>query len=651
MATKIRRLSRVTRESTKKMDSVEISKRNNKDSRAFDVLLAAKACYDNMERFRADRRRNKRYNYGDQWKDIIYVDGKRMTEEDYIKEQGSVPLKNNLIRRLVRNVLGAYHGQSKEPICKARDRNEQQEAETLSTILQYNMQLNKMSEIYARSMEDFLIGGLVAHRKWYGWQHNKLDCWTDYVHPDNFIIDTSGADFRGWDIELIGQIHDMSLGKVLGSFANTPEEYRRIENIYGYVHDRGRFTAMLGEFGYDDFRNLNFFLPHDSSLCRVYEIWKLEHKPRLRCKDWNSGELFKIELEDKSALVDRVNEQRIKDASVLGIPTDDVPLIETEWFIDNYWYCYYLTPTGDILKEEETQYAHKEHPYVFKAYPFIDGEIHSFVSDVIDQQRYVNRLITLYDWIMRSSAKGVLLAPEDCFKGMDINEVADEWTRFNGVILFKPSKSGQVPQQVSVNSTNIGISELLNLQLKFFEDISGVHGALQGKAGASGTSGALYAQQAQNASTSLLDLLESFSSFVVDAAYKDVMNIQQFYDEKKVLDIAGASGKIAKCNPYKIKNVEFDMSIAENTATPAYRMQGNDFLMQIWAAGQITLEQMLENGDFPFADNLLQSIKAQQSRMEQGEPAELSPELMQEAQNGANMNAVNQLYSAMRQAS
>lgn len=89
------------------------------------------------------------------------------------------------------------------------------------------------------------------------------------------------------------------------------------------------------------------------------------------------------------------------------------------------------------------------------------------------------------------------------------------------------------PSQVANNSTNIGISELLNLQLKFFEDISGVHGALQGRQGVSSTSGTLYAQQAQNATTSLLDLLDSFSQFVIDAAYKDVKNIQQFYDQRE----------------------------------------------------------------------------------------------------------------------
>ena len=92
-----------------------------------------------------------------------------------------------------------------------------------------------------------------------------------------------------------------------------------------------------------------------------------------------------------------------------------------------------------------------KHPYVFKAYPFIDGEIHSFVADVIDQQRYTNRLITLYDWIMRASAKGVLMMPEDCLPdGVSIDDIAESWTEFNGVIVYKPSKSGKVPEQVPI---------------------------------------------------------------------------------------------------------------------------------------------------------------------------------------------------------
>lgn len=633
------------------MDTIKEAKKFG-DRRAFHVLMEAQQFWDNMSRFRKERERNKRYCYGDQWGDIIHVDGQDMTEEEYIKSQGNVPLKNNLIRRLVKNVLGVYRSQSKEPICTARDRDEQKLGETMTTILQCNMQMNRMSEVYARTMEEFLISGFVVHRKWYGWRNDKLDCWTDYVQPNNFFIDNNMRDFRGWDCSCLGEVHDISFEQLCQQFAHSPEDYNRLAAIYATARNRGALITQCERFGYSRLQNYDFLFTNDPTRCRVIEVWRKESKPRYRCHDYNNGDVYKIDVEDYGVMVADVNASRLQRGLEAGMQKEDIPLVKAEWFMDDYWYYYYLTPFGDILDEGESPYEHKSHPYVFKAYPFIDGEIHSFVADVIDQQRYTNRLITLYDWIMRASAKGVLMFPEECLpKGMSIDEIADEWSRFNGVILIKAKNGQPLPQQIANNSTNIGINELLQLQLKFFEDISGVHGALQGRAGASGTSGTLYAQQAQNATTSLLDLLDSFSIFVVDAAYKDVKNMQQYYDTKRVFNIAGRSGAQIEYDPKKIRDVEFDLSIVESTSTPAYRQMANEFLMQIWQEGQISLQQLLENGNFPFADQLLQSIQSQQEQLENGQvPEGLSPQLQQQVAQGANQQAVQQLYGAMRHA-
>lgn len=631
------------------LDTVKNSKTQG-NRRAFEVLAEAQMYWNNMYRFREERERNKRYNYGDQWKDNIKVDGMTMSEEQYIKSQGNVPLKNNLIRRLVNTILGVYRQQSKEPICTARDRDEQKLGETMSTILQCNMQMNRMTDMYARTMEEFLISGLIVHRKWFGWRNDKLDCWTDYVQPNNFFIDSNMRDFRGWDCSLIGEVHDISFETLCQKYAEKPDDCERFREIYSWSHDRHSYNTYMQQFGYNFNKNIDFFVCPDASRCRVIEVWRKESKPRYRCHDYNNGDVYKIDVEDYKAMVEDVNADRLRRGIAMGMSIDEIPLIKAKWFMDDYWYYYFLTPFGDILQDGETPYEHKSHPYVFKAYPYIDGEIHSFVSDVIDQQRYTNRLITLYDWIMRASAKGVLLFPEECLpKGMDINDIADEWSRFNGVIAIKTKNAAQLPQQIANNSTNIGITELLNLQLKFFEEISGVNGALQGKPGWSGMSASLYSQQTQNATTSLLDLLESFSQFVIDAAYKDVKNMQQYYDTKRIFNIAGKSGAQIEYDPKKIRDIEFDLSIIESTSTPAYRMMANDFLMEIWRSQQISLQQLLEHGDFPFADELLQSIKSQQEQIEQGHtPEGVSPEIMKQAQQGANMEAVNKAYGMLR---
>lgn len=631
------------------IDTVVSAKRYG-DRRAFDILMEAQYYWSQMDDFRKDRERNKRYTYGFQWDDMICVDGKSMSEEEYIKSQGNVPLKNNLIRRLVRSVLGVYRSQSKEPTCTARDRDEQKLGETMSTILQCNMQLNRMNDVYARTMEEFLISGFIVHRKSYGWRNGKEDCWTDYVQPNNFFIDNNMRDFRGWDVSVLGEVHDISFGQLCEQFASSPQEYRQLRDIYKWAARKDYIATYAERFGYSRLENYDFLFTSEPGRCRVIEIWRKDQKPRYRCHDYQNGDIFKIDEEDYAQVVLTENEERMRMAKEAGMPEDEVPLIKATWFVDDYWHFYYLSPFGDILREGETPYEHGSHPYVFKAYPFIDGEIHSFVADVIDQQRYTNRLITLYDWIMRASAKGVLMMPEDCLPdGVSIDDIAESWTEFNGVIVYKPSKSGKVPEQVANNSTNIGIAELLNMQLKFFEDISGVTGALQGKPGYSGESASHYNQQTENATKSLLDLLECFSCFVVDGAYKDVKNMQQFYDSKRVFNIAGKSGAQIEYDPKKIRDVEFDLSITESTSTPAYRHLANDMLMQLYQSQAISVEQLLEHGDFPFADELLQSIKSQKEQLEQGKvPDGLSPELMAQAQQGANMQAVNKLNNAMR---
>lgn len=631
------------------IDTVASAKRYG-GRRAFDILMEAQYYWNQMEDFRKDRERNKRYTYGFQWDDMICVDGKSMTEEEYIKSQGNVPLKNNLIRRLVRSVLGVYRSQSKEPTCTARDRDEQKLGETMSTILQCNMQLNRMPDVYARSMEEFLISGFIVHRKSYGWRNGKEDCWTDYVQPNNFFIDNNMRDFRGWDVSVLGEVHDISFGQLCEQFASSPQEYRELRDIYKWAARKDYIATYAERFGYSRLENYDFLFTSEPGRCRVIEIWRKEQKPRYRCHDYQNGDIFKIDEEDYAQVVLAENEERMRMAKEVGMPEEEVPLIKATWFVDDYWYFYYLSPFGDILREGETPYEHGSHPYVFKAYPFIDGEIHSFVADVIDQQRYTNRLITLYDWIMRASAKGVLMMPEDSLPdGVSIDDIAESWTEFNGIIVYRPSKSGKVPEQVANNSTNIGIAELLNMQLKFFEDISGVTGALQGKPGYSGESASHYNQQTENATKSLLDLLECFSCFVVDGAYKDVKNMQQFYDTKRVFNIAGRSGAQIEYDPKKIRDVEFDLSITESTSTPAYRHLANDMLMQLYQSQAISVEQLLEHGDFPFADELLQSIKSQKEQLAQGRvPDGLSPQLLQQAQQNANMEAVNQLHGAMQ---
>ena len=100
-------------------------------------------------------------------------------------------------------------------------------------------------------------------------------------------------------------------------------------------------------------------------------------------------------------------------------------------------------------------------------------------------------------------------------------------------------------------------------------------------------------------------------------------------------------------NYYKILGLA-SAKASDDEVKSAYRHLANNILLQLWQAQAISVEQLLEHGDFPFADELLQSIKSQREQLEQGKvPDGLSPELMAKVQQGANMQAVEQMRGAM----
>ena len=429
------------------------------------ILNEAKESWDQLSLFRKKRKRCRDYTYGRQWNDIIEVDGRKISEYEYILSEGNVPLKNNLIRRIVRNVLGVFREKLPDMM---------KEAYT-DEFLEKTALSNSLSEIFSRSMEEFLISGMVVHRKRMGFREGNRGVWTEVVSPSSFFFNTDSRDIRGWDLSMAGQIHHVSFREWCKAFVKTAEDYQKAANL---------FAIKNGNSG----RNR----------IKVTEVWRREVSSRYLVHDREKAILRSVPQNEGRHLA--------------------MPKI---WRLEDVWRYYFFTEDGELICEGDSPYPDGSHPYVMKCYPFLDGEIQSFVGDMIDQQRYTNRLITLYDWVIRASAKGVLLLPEGAVAPGDIRSVADQWGRFNGVIVYKARPENPEPKQISGSMANLGISELLEIQLKMMEDVSGVNGILQGNTSGGNVSGALYNSQTTNALYSLSDLLETFRMFIHDSARKD----------------------------------------------------------------------------------------------------------------------------------
>jgi len=630
---------------TVRKDSGRLRKNNN-------VLMDAFNAWTGLEQFRKKAQRNKMYTFEDQWGDKVRSGCGWVTERSSILAQENVPLTNNRIRGIVRSVLGVFQSAQTEPVCISRDRDEQSAGEIMSSTIQYVYQLNKLWGLDSSNFQHFLVTGLAAFRSTYGWRNGKMDVWTDLVNHNHIFFDNHMQDPRHWDCHLIGEIHDVGLYDVMSQFADgSPERAEEIRRTYSYCDAERTVSYVESNLTENVKKYLNFFVTDDPTRCRVIEVWKKESKERLLVHDKLTGDFYKVETGEERSLKAE-NQRRLQEQFAAGVAPEDMRLIEYQWFIDNYWYYYYLSPQGDILKEGETPFWHESHPYSFRAYPFFDGQVFPFVSDFIDQQRHINRLIMLQDFVTRASAKGVLAIHEDSVPdGMTPADFAREWARFNGVIVYKGKSGVPPPQQVVSNSSQLGISEMLSIQLKLLEDISGVQGALQGKAPSAGTPASLYMQQTQNATTSLTELFESFRELREDRDNKVMKLIQQFYTEPRYINIVGKSARPESTvyDPSKVRNSEFDLSITESTSTPAYRMIMNDFLMQLFQSGQVTLDELLENGAFPFADRLRQSIKSREQEMAQGQMQQGQQGIVPEELQGQIREGVNPMVQKMIQ--
>ena len=644
---KIIPLSRLKKSKTPDADTValrheELGKKKNRE-----LLEMCSREWENLHTMREERERNLRFSYGDQWGDLVSYKGRTMTEREYIMEEGNVPLSNRLVRRIVTAVVGARLKAKSEPMCIARDPDRQREGEMMSMTLQCNWQTTKMAEILTPQFEDFLHGGIAVSRETYEYRNELLDSWTDIVNPNYVFFSSRMKDPRHDDITMIGEIHDISFNELCTKFGHSREEYQKLKEFYLAQNYRYQTDTTVDPNDKNKTTTLNFYTPSDNSLCRVFEIWTQEMRPRYRCHDWLTGELYKIDEEDYES-IRQENLARIKMGKENGLLLEDTPLIEVEHFFDTYWYYQFLTPDGDILAEGETPYAHKSHPYSIKLFPFVNGEVHPYIGDVIDQQKYINRLTTLDYFVTRSTAKGVLMVPANAIPDdMSPEDFAEQWENADGVVIYSPKPGTPIPQQIANRSTNIGISDMINLQLRMMEDVSGVHGAAQGKDPNSGTSARLYAQQTENANTMILPVIQSFGDFVLRVAGKKAKTIQQYYDEPRMISISGKQySGIKTYDPEKARDLEYTMSIIESSATPVNRMLINNDLKEFWARGAISLEMLLQCGEFPYSEALLQSLRAAKEQAEaQGAPQSLPPEVLQQvaAQGTGNTDAAMQM--------
>lgn len=406
----------------------------------------AKNSWLRMAPLRAMRTRLKHFTYGRQWDDpAVAADGSVVTEGEVARRAGRRPITNNLLRSLVKSVVGRFRYNIS--------------SEEMSQAVGEIRRLNALDELDARALEEFLISGCAIQRVVYENRFEGQQVWVDNVNPSHFFCNRF-LDPRGRDIRLVGMLHDMSPQEIRMRYShNSQRRARELAELFARVSSIRPECSLASIEPYSD--AVSWDSASDPALCRVIEVWSFEHvRHRGTC-----------------------------------------------------WYCRVYAPDGTVIDETRSPFAHGSHPFVVKFYPLTDGEVHPFIEDVIDQQTHINRLITTIDHILAHSAKGALLFPTDaCPPGVSVEEAASMWGLPAAVIPVNP-RAARLPTEVSSAGRSEGASALLDIELRLFQQISGVSSALQGHAPSGNVSASLYDSQAYNSVVAMMDVFSTFDAF------------------------------------------------------------------------------------------------------------------------------------------
>jgi hypothetical protein len=604
------------------------------ERRAERWLRVAYNAHCRLAPFRKMRANCKAYAYGKQYeRSLITYNGRTMTKEKYLEEKGIPALQTNILGKIKRVVQGQFRGNNTAPICNAVDPAEKEAAEVYSVLLRQNMKLNDRSEMDAREFEEFLISGLSVYKVLWAHREGKEDVFVDKINPNSVFFPYS-LDYRLHDIQFCGMLHEYDFTRLSSLFAHSDHDLERLREIYQHCMDMEYVASQYSTDRRNDIENTSFFTPAEYGKCRVIELWTKERRKAWLCHDPLESEPYYVPYNQKRQL-EQLNAQRLElniKRNADGTPMTDASgrilhfmdpkrfeeenLIRYEWAIEAYWYYRYLSPDGYILEEGASPYwngAESFHPFVFKPYPFIDGEIHPFISEVIPSQEYFNYYMVALDFYIRNAAKGVLKIDDQSLSDeMPIESIADQWMRSNGVILYTSKRGGKAPETAVASSIPGGFDYILQLSRSMVDDVSGVQPSLQGK-GQGSESGVLYQAKATQASYSILDLIASYNSFLEDVAYKVVKVIKCFYTGKKEINIAGQT---ITYDMDTISDVDLEISISEDADGPVYRALTNQMLLTEADKGRIPFRVALEAGNFPNSSKIISILDKYEQQLQ-----------------------------------
>lgn len=594
-----------------------IDKYRRNQSENLKELERWRSYWENLYDFRKRYLVNSDYNRGRQLsRYVIDVNGKKKRQVDIVRENGKTPIVVNVIREVVRAILGQYRNNpSRTTVYTKKDTKDEGERMTLA--LHSALDLNDFREIDAQQLETYLLSGAAFSRintKYYP-STQQYDIVIDNVNPCFMFFNTDIRDLRGNDLSLIGEIVECTVEDAIHAYATTYEEALAMEQLFDYVAEDGTVRDGKGLSG-DIVRNTDFYTTSSPDRIKLYIGWMKKNRFVVYVKDPIDGTRDTVKGDYKAVINDikKHNAERYDFLVNNGLTEDEAEasLLKYDIVNEEYWEYKVLTDKGECLKEGESPFAHKMHPYTILLRPLINGEVWGIVEDLIDIQDVINQNFMVMKWMVEQSAKGLLVIDKKTMmdSGYDINDIAKSWTEVGGVLALdlKPG----IPMPAEINSAaNRNVQDLLNMSLQLIDKVSGVSQAMRGESAPSGTAASLYAQQSQNSSLNILNAMRCFDDFIKNRDDKVLRVIMETYETGRYIDVYNDSVMegTQTWDAESVKDMPFRLSLVRGQDTPQYSFIVEDELMKLFQSGAIDVKTYLSTSPLPYAKDILNKLE------------------------------------------
>ena len=286
-------------------------------TKVMSLLRRAKKWWDHRADFRRRRARSRDYRRGHQWQEKTENrDGKQVTEEQKIKDQGRIPWVINQIGTVVRNLVGQWRQNQSDRAAFAVEDEDKEATEQMNVKRRGTRRYNRAGTVERNEFEEFLISGACGMKLTIEWdsdlERNEVEL--DPVDQTRLFFNMDLEDRRMKNLRIIGELHDLTPSELIAAYAKDQngdfdrEKAEQIKQIYGNLDED--LTGVMSDAGFDRTDDLSFFNASERSLGRVIEVWTKRHKLKRYAHDKARGTLTELDDDTPDDAIERLNAQR-----------------------------------------------------------------------------------------------------------------------------------------------------------------------------------------------------------------------------------------------------------------------------------------------------------------------------------------------------